>query len=206
MSVIILANGDFPTHPVLLEMLRHAERLICCDGAIENLHQRHIVPDVVVGDLDSISPRLRTSYRQLLVHEEEQETNDLCKAFRFCLRNGWSRDIVILGAMGKREDHLLGNIAHLQNFVKQCPSIRMETDFGTFIPVLNSGTFASPASKKLSVFSWAPDMPIMSKGLKYPLHGQTLPFFWSGTLNETTDSFFSLEFDGRAPVLLYFVR
>ena len=48
----------------------------------------------------------------MIVHVTEQETNDLNKAFRYCLANGWT-DIVILGATGKREDHTLGNIGLL---------------------------------------------------------------------------------------------
>ena len=82
----------------------------------------------------------------------------------------------------------------------------METDFGTFLPVLNTASFRRPVGTKVSIFSFHPEMPVTASGLKYPLDKLRLPFWWCGTLNETVAPEFSLVFDGRAPLLLYFPR
>ena len=202
---VILANGSFPRRKCLLETLHAAGHIVCCDGAAANLLRAGLEPDLVVGDLDSLDPALRKRFGKRLVHESEQESNDLSKAFRACMARGW-RNIVILGAGGRREDHLLGNASLLANYATAGADVRMETDYGTFFPVLNSASFRRPVGTKVSIFSFHPEMPVTASGLKYPLDKLRLPFWWCGTLNETTAPEFSLTFDGRAPLLLYFPR
>jgi len=202
---VILADGSFPRRKCLLETLHAAARIVCCDGAAAKLLRAGLEPDLVVGDLDSLDPALRKRFAKRLVRESEQETNDLSKAFRACMARGW-RTIAILGAGGRREDHLLGNISLLPLFAAAGAEVRMETDFGTFLPVLSSASFRRPAGTKVSIFSFHPEMPVTASGLKYPLDRLRLPFWWCGTLNVTTAPEFSLTFDGRAPLLLYFPR
>ena len=202
---VILANGSFPRRKCLLETLRTASRIVCCDGAASALLRAGLEPDLVVGDLDSLDPALKKRFGKRLVHESEQETNDLSKAFRACMARGW-KTIVILGAGGRREDHLLGNASLLPLFAAAGADVRMETDYGTFLPVLKSASFRRPAGTKVSIFSFHPEMPVTATGLVYPLDKLRLPFWWCGTLNETNAPEFSLAFDGRAPLLLYFPR
>ena len=202
---VILANGSFPRRKCLLETLHAAARIVCCDAAASALLRAGLEPDLVVGDLDSLDPALKKRFGKRLIHESEQETNDLSKAFRACMARGW-RTIVILGAGGRREDHLLGNASLLPMFAAAGTDVRMETDFGTFLPVLNTASFRRPVGTKVSIFSFHPEMPVTASGLKYPLDKLRLPFWWCGTLNETVAPEFSLVFDGRAPLLLYFPR
>ena len=202
---VILANGAFPRRKALLALLHGASHIVCCDGAAASLLRHGMTPDLVVGDLDSLDPALRKRFKARLVYESEQETNDLSKAFRACMARGW-RNLVILGAGGRREDHLLGNASLLPLFAAAGADVRMETDYGTFLPVLKSASFRRPVGTKLSIFSFHPDMPVTSTGLAYQLDSLRLPFWWSGTLNETVAPEFSLAFDGRAPLLLYFPR
>ena len=202
---VILANGSFPRRKCLLETLRAAARIVCCDGAASALLRAGLEPDLVVGDLDSLDPALKKRFGSRLVHESEQETNDLSKAFRACMARDWT-SIVILGAGGRREDHLLGNASLLPMFAAAGADVRMETDCGTFLPVLKSASFRRPVGTKVSIFSFHPEMPVTATGLVYPLDKLRLPFWWCGTLNETNAPEFSLTFDGRAPLLLYFPR
>ncbi|MDD6337378.1 MAG: thiamine diphosphokinase [Lentisphaeria bacterium] len=202
---VILANGAFPRRKSLLALLHGAAHIVCCDGAAASLLRHGLTPDLVVGDLDSLSPALRKKLGRRVIRVTEQETNDLSKAFRACMERSW-RTLVILGAGGKREDHLLGNASLLPQFAAAGADVRMETDCGTFLPVLKSSAFRRPVGTKVSVFSFHPDMPVTSTGLAYPLVSLRLPFWWSGTLNVTDAPEFSLAFDGRAPLLLYFPR
>ena len=51
-SVVILANGDFPIHPIPLRILTDAKTIICCDGAVNNMETYGRVPDFIIGDMD----------------------------------------------------------------------------------------------------------------------------------------------------------
>ena len=97
-DVVILANGDFPVHALPLSLLEDAVHIVACDGAITHLAAQEYQADIIaIGDGDSIPETLRDR----LIRVEEQEDNDLTKATRYCLKQGWRR-IAYLGATGKR--------------------------------------------------------------------------------------------------------
>ena len=50
---VVVANGLFPTGQQALELLRQAEFVVACDGAVIGLENGRL-PDAVVGDLDSL--------------------------------------------------------------------------------------------------------------------------------------------------------
>lgn len=212
---VILANGAPPTHPVPLRLFREADRLIACDGAWRKALDLGRTPDAVVGDGDSIGEEGHEALAQKgipFIGEEEQETNDLCKAFRHAVATGAEGDaVVILGATGCREDHALGNIFHLLDFAAapreggadRLPArVSMVTDFGTFEPVLPpGGTWTAAAGRSVSVFAPVPGTRMTSEGLEWPLEGVALNALWRGTLNRTTGDTFTLR--TTHPVLLY---
>ena len=85
---VILADGDFPRAPQSLAILKNAERIICCDGAAASLTGLGIIPDRIVGDLDSLPEKFKERFADRLLHVRDQETNDLTKAFNFCCSSG----------------------------------------------------------------------------------------------------------------------
>jgi thiamine pyrophosphokinase len=190
---IILANGSFPTNPQLLRMFNEAQKLICCDGAVENLLFFGKEPDFIVGDLDSISPVTEKRFFDRIVHISEQESNDLTKAVNFCKSREYNH-IAILGATGKRPDHTLGNISLLAEYIDIVDDVKMYDDFGIFTAIKQSTKFSCFAEQVVSVFSLTPEMPITYKGLKYPIKKHPLTSWWQGTLNRSLSTEFEIIF------------
>ncbi|GHT73205.1 thiamine pyrophosphokinase [Bacteroidia bacterium] len=189
-KTVILANGAFPTHKIPLSFLRNADRIICCDGAIFNLLDFGLTPDYIVGDLDSISETLKKCFAPILYHNPEQETNDLTKSIRFCTTRGW-KEITILGATGKREDHTLGNLSLLTDYA-EIATIQLLTDYGVFTPQSSSASYESFAGQQISIFSITPSTLFTFKNLMYPLENQPLTSWWQGTLNEALSTQFEI--------------
>ena len=183
--IVILANGTYPAGAEPLKLLANADKVVCCDGAALEYIARGGAPDVIIGDLDSFPQELCQKFQGRVHHIAEQETNDLCKAFRYCLEQGWN-DIVILGATGKREDHTIGNIALLADFAEQMPTIRMVTDEGEFFVIFGHADFSTVKGQEISLFALRHDTHIYSKGLMYPLNGMYPEKLWSATLNVAT--------------------
>ena len=52
-ETIILADGDFPSHPLALEWLRQCPYVVCCDGAANTYIRSGRMPEAIVGDGDS---------------------------------------------------------------------------------------------------------------------------------------------------------
>ncbi len=191
-KAVILANGTFPTHPRPLTLLKAAHPLVCCDGAINRLMIENITPDVIIGDLDSISADLRQRFGAILIEDPDQDTNDLTKAVNWCLRQGITA-VTILGATGEREDHTLANIALLARYNRDLQA-EMITDHGTFRVRFETCSLSSVPGQQVSLFSMHPETAITSTGLKYPLHHLRLQELWQGSLNEATGHSFNLDF------------
>lgn len=192
-TAVILAAGDYPTRLELRALLERSGRVVCCDSAAEAFI-RHTgrTPWRIVGDLDSLTSGLREQYADIIVHEREQETNDLSKAMRYVRAQGISR-VLILGATGRREDHTLGNISLLIEFLRQGFDTEMLTDYGRFIPCSSSFAACLPLGTQLSIFSFGAT-GFRAAGLRYPLHD--FSNWWEGTLNETTSAEVSVNADG----------
>ena len=86
-SIIILANGLFPSGHRALEILNGASKIICCDGAAHKLVDFGLSPHVIIGDLDPLGNELRREYASILIQLDDQESNDLTKAVRYCVEN-----------------------------------------------------------------------------------------------------------------------
>ena len=207
MRVAILANGAPPRRtasPAIFSALAEADLLVACDGALATARALGREPDFVVGDGDSLSPADRTSLGTRFIAVPEQDTNDLCKAFRFVRsrpRPDGALSITLLGATGRREDHALANIFHLLDFTEEVPDTEILTDDGTFTAVRGEQTFPCRPGEAVSVFAPLPGTHVTSRGLVWPRDGVDLAPLWRGTLNRTDGESFTLRTD-RA-ILLY---
>ena len=200
-STVVLADGNFPFHQIPLRYLKEADHIICCDGSAQNLVEAGFIPEAIVGDLDSLGEDIASEYRDRLFIDSEQENNDLTKAVHWCIGMGY-RDIIILGATGKREDHTIGNISLLAEYVREV-KVKMVTDTGIMIPCLGDSVFPSSRGQQVSIFSIDTETEITTAGLKYPLVRRRLKNWWEATLNEALGDSFSLEFkNGRVIVFL----
>ena len=200
--IAILANGSYPSAAAPLQLLAEAERVVCCDGAAESYIGHGGQPDVIIGDLDSVPQALLHDMAGRIVRVAEQDTNDLSKAFRYCLEKGWT-DVVILGATGKREDHTLGNIALLADFAEKMPGIRMVTDDGTFFVVFRKAAFPAVQGQEISLFALRPGTHIFSEGLEYPLDGMAPERLWQATLNVAAADTVSISVKEDFPVIVF---
>ncbi|MDR0427894.1 MAG: thiamine diphosphokinase [Dysgonamonadaceae bacterium] len=198
-KTIILANGAFPQHKVPLSFLHSADRIICCDGAIINLLQIGLEPNYIVGDLDSIPEGLKKRFSSILYQNSEQETNDLTKSVRFCVEHNWN-EITILGATGKREDHSMGNLSLLTDYMDEV-DVQLLTDYGVFNPQKKNVVYESYPKQQVSVFSLTPSTRFSGENLIYPLDNRTFTSWWQGTLNESSGDWFRIQMDeGKALV------
>ncbi len=203
LKTVILADGNFPTHAIPLGYLKNADRIICCDGSVKDLIEAGFIPEAIVGDMDSLDDDLAKRFADRIFRDGNQDTNDLTKAVAWCTGRGLS-DIVILGATGKREDHTIGNISLLVEYVKSA-RIMLVTDSGIFIPLLEGCELSSLPGQQVSIFSIDPDLKISSSGLRYQLRNTMLTNWWTATLNEVVGSRFKLDFNnGRVIVFLKF--
>ena len=212
--ISIVAAGDFPTATEPLRALAESGIVIACDSAAAALLDHRITPDFAVGDMDSMPPsacsELSANGRTKFVKIDEQDDNDLTKAFRLALTLN-PIHIHILGATGKREDHTLANVSLLADYalelerhgIWEAGIIDLISDFGVFLPELGSCTMTSREGQEISIFSFDPTLRIHSEGLQYPTDAVTFDTLWKATLNKAEAESFALTFNHPAPAIIY---
>lgn len=200
-SAVIIANGRFPHHEIPLAYIEKARYIVCCDGAANDFIARGGHPNAIVGDCDSISEENRIRFADILHLNPDQYTNDLTKAVNFCVERGKTH-LVIVGGTGKREDHTLGNISLLAEYM-QVANVIMVTNYGIFTPIRSATKFKSFKGEQVSFFS-IDSQPVTTQGLMYPLNGTVLTNWWQGTLNESHGDSFTIETRGRVIVFQAF--
>jgi thiamine pyrophosphokinase len=200
-KTIIIADGSFPENEIPLAFLRNATKIICCDGGAGNLIEAGFTPDAIVGDLDSLDDASAKLYSDRLFPDKDQETNDLTKAVMWCSEKG-IKDLVILGATGKREDHTIGNISLLSEYV-QIVNVIMVTDTGIFIPYKEHVRAETFVGQQISIFSTNSETVVNSQGLKFKLSDTLLRNWWIASLNEATEELIELKFSG-GPLIVYY--
>ena len=200
-EAVVLANGEYPTNSLPLSILKEAPYVVCCDGGADEYIRQGHVPDVIIGDGDSLSEENRAKYGAILHRISDQETNDQTKAVDFLLSQG-KRRIAIVGATGKREDHTLGNISLLMDYMRAGAHVRMFTDYGVFIPCRDTQTFPCSPGQQISIINFTARR-LRGEGLVYPLSDFTN--WWQGTLNEATSDEFTIHCTGEYLVFLAFM-
>lgn len=200
---VVVANGSFPQTAHPLELLKNSPVIIACDGAVQNLYEQRLTPTAIVGDLDSIPAKMLELYADRIHVVEDQEINDLTKAVRFAHSSGYKK-VLILGATGLREDHTLGNISLLTDYAPLFETIEMISDYGSFIPVLQTVTLPSIPGQQISIFSMDPCGEITTEGLRWPITRRRLTSWWQGSLNEARGTEFTLILSPDTRLIVYF--
>ncbi len=190
-EAVILANGDYPTQTIPSQILANPTDVVCCDGGADTYIAQGHVPNIIIGDGDSLSEENRRKYSHILHHISDQETNDQTKAVNFLMEQG-KKNIVIVGATGKREDHTLGNISLLIDYMRAGANVRTFTDYCVFIPCRHTG-------KQVSIINFGAH-GLRGEGLVYPLSDFTN--WWQGTLNECTGTEFTVHAEGEYLVVI----
>ena len=215
-TVVIICDGRFPKSEYPRYLIRTADFIICCDGALQKFLRASVsifgekrLPDVVVGDMDSLSTALRRRYSDIIVQIDEQEHNDQTKAFRWALENvpGISQ-IYILGATGEREDHTIGNVSLLMEYARTYDlegmgiGVEMISDHATIFAATDTFEMDCGEGRRVSIFSPDNSLRIRSEGLEWPTDEVIFDNWWKATLNRASQDNVRLEFSHRSIALI----
>lgn len=200
-TTIVVANGEVPDSELSLSILNDKRRIICCDGALHKLLSIHIVPDVVVGDGDSMDEEELLRYQIPYHADKSEEYNDLQKALKYCVAKDYD-NILLMGCGGLREDHFIANLSILAMYSKN-KCMRMLTEHGDFGVIKRAEEIPSYPGMQVSVFPSHPVQKFWFTGLKYPVNNRAFKWLWEGSLNEALEDSFVVEASDDEPVVVY---
>lgn len=116
-QAFIMLGGNLSQTSFSTKALSRSEIIIAADGGSEKLLEKKIIPDVVIGDFDSVSyKRLEKNYHNIELKRFPKKKNytDAQLAFEEAIKRGF-RKITVAGFLGDRVDHMIANL-HLIYF------------------------------------------------------------------------------------------
>jgi thiamine pyrophosphokinase len=179
-AAVVVANGEFVHPEWLLRLVDEADIVIAADGGANWLASLGRVPDVLVGDMDSVAPAVLRALEEgrcrLARHRRDKDKTDTELALTEACSLGAKR-ITILGALGGRIDHALANVLLLA--MPQLEGVQTVIFDGrsTLWVVRGAGAIRGVVGDLVSLIPLAGDAEgVKTQGLAYPLHNETLRF------------------------------
>ncbi len=107
---MIIGGADIGRYDRIRSYLRKDDFYICCDSGLKHREGLGIVPDLIVGDFDSHeNPHLDV---ETITLPREKDDTDTVFAVKEALSRGF-QDFLLVGVIGGRLDHTLGNVSLL---------------------------------------------------------------------------------------------
>jgi len=195
LRAVIFANGVLDSGDETRQAIRTEDLLIAADGGAENCLKLGFVPNVVIGDMDSLPDELQTdliSQRvEFFPYPSDKDQTDLELALTFAIHQG-STEIVLIGLLGGRLDQTLANLLLLAR--EEWGSARLVIfagrDTGYVLRGATKILISGDLGDLVSLIPLTPDVKdVSTRGLKWTLSSATLTFGSSlGISNELTDS------------------
>ena len=175
MKIAVLANGAWDAEWGK-QVLKEVDFLICADGGANYAALSGFVPNLLIGDLDSILPEnLNQCAKAGCVIERypcEKDETDLELALSRAeerARLVGQTDIWLYGATGKRIDHFLGNVALMLAYAKKGYRVRLVDPEHEMWILEGREEIRGTLGQELSLISLSEKAIVTTEGLCYPL-------------------------------------
>jgi thiamine pyrophosphokinase len=195
--IIIFANGDVPDSRRVAALIKPDDLVVCADGGSRHAFALGLNPHMVIGDLDSIHwkdwAKVQSDAVPVRRHPHDKNETDLELALRYALEQDPS-SIVIVGALGKRVDHTLGNLALLSSPALASIDVRFDDGLEEAFFCRSRSSLEGRVGDIVSLIPWsAPVEGVTTTGLRWPLRAETLyPEKSRGISNEMLEATVSI--------------
>lgn len=182
-TALIFANGDLRRPEEIRRMALGGELIIAADGGLCHIQSLGLIPNLLIGDLDSVTPEqilwareVGAEVRQFPIDKDE---TDLELALLAAANVGCQK-LIIFGALGGRLDQTLSNI-----FLLHLPDLadldaRIVDGNEEVILVRNSVRLTGKPGEIVSLLPLSPIVRgITTTGLQYPLQDESMVFYRS---------------------------
>jgi thiamine pyrophosphokinase len=179
---VIFANGLLNDPESARQAILESDLLIAADGGVRHCLKLGLIPNILIGDFDSISEKelvsMQAAGTEIIRHPAKKDSTDMDLALRHAGSLSLT-DILVIGALGARWDQTIANILLL--VTDDLIGIRIRMIDGsqevTLLRDIDQLTFHGQAGDILSLIPLGGDaLGVTAKGLEYPLDDETLYF------------------------------
>ncbi len=181
--VLLLGGAEVPVGQLHSQLAR-GFALVAADGGANQLLGSEVIPDAIIGDMDSLTHRDNWARRCHTRQIAEQNSTD----FEKCLYSTRAPWYLALGFCGQRLDHTLESLHLLVRYLRTHNVMLLSEDDVILVCDESVQLEMSPGTR-LSIFPLSDVSFTSSSGLLYPLHGLKMAIGSAiGTSNSVSES------------------
>jgi len=152
-KIVIIGNGENWQKEKIIRFCQKSDYIIAADNGLSLLHRFGITPNLIIGDLDSVSPSLLQYYHQIPI-DKHPVKKDLTDS-ELCIQKAITmnpKEILLLAMTGNYFDHSYASIINL--FRNYQPDIKMEiiTSNSVIFPVTGKMSLLKMKGRRFSLF------------------------------------------------------
>lgn len=175
---IIIAGGSLAHPEEFISLIKNAQLVICADSGATYMKQIDLLPDVIIGDLDSISPGDKRFFEEkpvrIIPYSPRKDATDTELAVSFAIEQQ-ADDITLIGGSGTRLDHTMANMFLLKKLVDRQISCRIIDHHNEIFLITAPMDITGQPGELISI------VPVTEKvtgvtlsGFEYPLDNATI--------------------------------
>jgi thiamine pyrophosphokinase len=152
--------------------------LICADGGARHLHALGMLPDLIIGDMDSLDGGLQCDFvrrgSRIMRYPEAKDETDAQLALEMAFMTA-PDEIRIYGALGARIDHTVANLSLLIDAADRGIEARLLDEWCEIFLIRGRAVIEGEIGQTVSLFAFGGNVAGVSlEGFEYPLQNATL--------------------------------
>lgn len=190
-KVALFLNGHPPSECPDIEI---GSMVVCVDGAYQYLKRWKLIPNFLLGDMDSVRNIEEVPLDTKIIQMSDQNHTDFEKALIFLLSKD-VKEINVYASSGFQQDHFLGNLniaAKYKNHFK----LQFFDNHGTYFFLNNQNYLYDVEDKIISLIPFPSAEKVITEGLAYPLEERDLNIAYDISVrNKATQNKISISFE-----------
>lgn len=178
MKAVVVSHGEVKDMDFASKIMRDCSMLVCADGGGAYAVRCGIMPDVLIGDLDSIDTEslsiIKNSNCRIIKYPPEKDFTDTQLSIDYAIGQG-ADEIIILAGTGDRLDHTLANVFLLMKLLKSGIKACLINENNTVYVIKDNIKISGKRGELLSLLPVGGDVKgITTCGLQYRLSGSDM--------------------------------
>ena len=165
---VIVGGADISNYDRIIAHIKSDDFVIFCDSGLKHMEKLAVKPSLIVGDFDSHeNPHLDV---ETIAFPCEKDDTDTVFAVKEAVKRGFA-DFLLIGVVGARLDHTLGNIYVLEYLSSLGLTGRIVDDYSEMEYVTSASGFVEDSFAYFSTINISGvTRNISIDNAKYPLH------------------------------------
>lgn len=178
MRIIIFANGELPNLDKARALIKPSDFIICADGGTRHALTLGLIPNLIIGDMDSLPLNFQLSNfnGEVILYPKDKNETDLELAINHAITLN-PNEILIMGALGGRIDHTLANISLLTHYRLLTYDLRLNDGLEEIFLCKDQVQIKGRSGDIVSLIPWQGNVEgVTTQNLKWKLNNETLYF------------------------------